>query len=77
MRNCSDGDDTPGYGEILFRDLMAFFDERDQRIILALREGRTRSAIAEEMGHAGHAAISRRVKQIENKMRLILRREDE
>jgi hypothetical protein len=48
-----DGVDTPGYQDILFRDVMGFFDERDRRIILALRQGRTQSEIAEQMGHSG------------------------
>ena len=68
-----DGHDTPGYEDILFRDLMAFFDPRDQTIILALRQGKTRSEIAEQLGHAGHASVTRRVKQIERKMRQLLR----
>jgi hypothetical protein len=67
-----DGIDTPGYDGILFRDLMAFFNQRDQTLILALREGQTKSQIAERMGHAGHAAISRRVKAIEQKVRHLL-----
>lgn len=68
-----EGVDTPGYEDILFRDLMAFFDERDRRIILALRHGKTRSDISEQLGHSGHASVSRRVKVIEAKMRRILR----
>jgi hypothetical protein len=67
-----EGTETPGYEDILFRDVMAFFDQREQRIVLALRQGRTKSAIAEELGHSGHASISRRIKKIEHKMRRLL-----
>jgi hypothetical protein len=67
-----DGADTPGYENILFRDIMAFFDERDRRIILALRHGRTQCQIAEQLGYSGHAAVSRRVKRIERKLRQLL-----
>ncbi len=67
-----DGSDTPGYENVLFRDLMAFFDQRDRTIILALRQGKTQSAIAEQLGHSGHASVSRRIKAIENKMRQLL-----
>lgn len=67
-----EGTDTPGYENILFRDLMAFFDERDRTIILALRQGKTRSEIAEQLGHSGHASVSRRVKLIESKMQRLL-----
>jgi hypothetical protein len=68
-----DGCDTPGYEEILFRDLMAFFDRRDQHIILALRQGKTKSNIAAELGHNGHAAISRRVHIIQKKVMRLLK----
>jgi hypothetical protein len=68
-----DGAETPGYANILFRDLMAFFDQRDRTIILALRQGKTQSAIAEQLGCAGHASISRRIEKIETKMRRLLR----
>jgi len=69
-----DGLDTPGYQDVLFRDLMAFFDERDRTIILALRQGKTQSEIAEQLGHSGHASISRRVKHIEQKMMRLLKK---
>jgi hypothetical protein len=70
-----DGSETPGYENILFRDLMAFFNERERTIILALRQGNTQSEIAEQLGHSGHASISRRVKSIEQKMKRLLRNE--
>lgn len=73
-----DGVETPGYADssgyenILFRDVMAFFDQRDRTIILALRQGKTQSEIAEQLGHSGHASVSRRIKRIEHKMRQVL-----
>lgn len=75
--NCAvhQGVETPGYEDILFRDVMAFFDARDRTIILALRQGKTQSEIAEQLGHSGHASICRRVKAIEFKMQEILRNE--
>jgi len=51
---------------------MAFFDERDRTIILALRQGKTQTEIAEELGHSSHASISRRVKIIQAKVKKLL-----
>jgi hypothetical protein len=62
-----------GYGEVLFRDLLAFFDRRDRHIVIAVRNGKTVSDIAEELGHKGHAAISRRLAQIKVKLRRLVR----
>ncbi|HWB20979.1 MAG TPA: hypothetical protein VG711_11810 [Phycisphaerales bacterium] len=67
-----DGTDTPGYDDILFRDIMAFFDAEDRRVILALRQGRTKSGIAEQLGYSGHSAISRRAVRIERRIRQLL-----
>jgi len=61
-----------GYGEILFRDLMCFVDPKDRHIVLALRQGKTVTEIARDNGLNGHAAISRRVKQIRAQLREIL-----
>ena len=54
---------------------MAFFDHRERTIILALRQGQTQSEVAKQLGHSGHAAISRKVKRIEAKMKRLLLRE--
>ena len=61
-----------GYGRVLFRDLMCFVEPKNRHIILALRQGKTVSEIARENGLNGHAAISRRVKQIKAKLRKLL-----
>jgi hypothetical protein len=61
-----------GYGEVLFRDVFAALDLRERRLILAIRAGKTVTEIAKEAGHAGHAAISRRIKQIQAKVRRLL-----
>jgi len=63
-----------GYGRVLFRDLMCFFEPRDRHIILALRHGKTVSEIARESGLRGHASVSRRVKRIKAKLRQLLER---
>lgn len=57
---------------VVFRDLIAAFDPKDQRLILALRHGQTVSQIARGYGHSGHAAISRRVKAIKTRLRRLL-----
>jgi hypothetical protein len=61
-----------GYGEVLFRDIFATLDLRERRLMLAIRTGKTVTEIAREAGHAGHAAISRRIKQIQAKVRRLL-----
>jgi hypothetical protein len=63
-----------GYGEVLFRDVLAFFDRRDRHILIALRHGKTVSEIAQEAGHKGHAAVARRVQAIKAKVRKLLER---
>jgi hypothetical protein len=64
-----------GYGDILFRDLLSFFDRRDQHIFIAVRQGKTVSEIATELGHKGHAAVSRRLAEIKRKLRRLLERD--
>ena len=61
-----------GYGKVLFRDLMCFFRPKDRHIILALRQGKTITEIARDNGLNGHAAISRRVKEIRAQLREVL-----
>jgi len=62
-----------GYGDVLFRDLMCFVNPKDRHIVLALRQGKTVTEIARDKGLNGHAAISRRVKQIRAQIREVLR----
>jgi DNA-binding NarL/FixJ family response regulator len=56
----------------MFRDLLAFFDQRDRHLLVALRHGKTVSEIANELGHSGHAAVSRRVRSVKEKLRILL-----
>lgn len=65
-------DDCDGYGEVLFRDLVAALDTKDRRLLLALRMGRTVTEIAAEDGLRGHASISRRVAALKKKVALLL-----
>jgi hypothetical protein len=62
-------DEPAGYDNILFRDLLSFFDRRDQHIVIAVRQGKTVGEIASELGHKGHAAVSRRLTEIKAKVR--------
>jgi hypothetical protein len=57
---------------VLFRDVFAALDLRERRLILAIRAGKTVTEIGREAGHAGHAAISRRIEQIQAKVRRLL-----
>ena len=65
--------DHDGYGRVLFRDIVAFLDHRERRLMLALRQGRTISEIAACDGLTGHAAVSRRVKALKRKIKALLR----
>ena len=58
-----------GFADVLFRDLLAFFDRRDRHLLVALRHGKTTSEIARESGHKGHAAVARRVAAVRAKVR--------
>jgi len=59
-------------GEVLFRDFLSFFDRRDRHLIVAVRQGKTLTEIASEVGHKGHAAISRRLAVVKNKLRALM-----
>lgn len=65
-------DDCDGYGEVLFRDLVAALDVRERRLLLALRMGKTVTEIATADGLRGHASISRRVTDLKKKVALLL-----
>jgi len=62
-----------GYGNVLFRDVLSFFDAKDRHLVLALRHGKTVSEIAREQGLKGHASVSRRLKRIRAKVREVLK----
>lgn len=65
-------DDCDGYGEVLFRDLMAAIDVRERRLLLALRMGKTVTEMTTEAGLQGHASISRRIAKLKRKLSLLL-----
>jgi hypothetical protein len=64
--------DNEGYGHALFRDVMAWLDRKEQRLLLALRMGKTPSEIAKVNGLCGHASISRRIARLKQKLQGIL-----
>lgn len=65
-------DDEQGYERVLFRDLLAILDRGDRHLVLALRSGKTTSEIARDLGHSGHAAVSRRIKKLRAKVKALL-----
>ncbi len=56
-----------GDGDVMFRDLLAFFDQRSRHLLLAMRHGKTVSEIARGLGHKGHAAVARRVQAVKGR----------
>jgi hypothetical protein len=68
-------EEPAGFGNILFRDLLSVLDQRDQHILIAVRQGKTVSEIASELGHRGHAAVSRRWGEIKARLRRLLERD--
>jgi hypothetical protein len=64
--------DNEGYEHALFRDVLSFLDLREMRLVLALRSGRTASAIASQQGLSGHASISRKIKALKQKVRRLI-----
>jgi|GEM_PF-2036658 len=67
-----DGDVPIGYDDVLFRDILAYFDQRDRRLLIAVRNGRTMGAIAESEGYADHAPVSRRLKEVRRRLARLL-----
>jgi len=65
-------DDGQGYERVLFRDMLAFLDRGERHLVLALRCGKTTTEIARELGHSGHAAVSRRIKKLRAKVKALL-----
>jgi hypothetical protein len=61
-----------GYEDVVFRDLLSCFDRTSQRILIALRHGKTTTEIAREAGLKGHASISRRISQIKRRVRRLM-----
>ena len=61
--------DPVGHGDLLLRDVLANLDEREQRIIIAITQGRTVSEVAAEDGLKGHSGISKRLAVIRRRFR--------
>lgn len=61
-----------GFDNLLLRDVLCFFDEKDRHLILAIRQGKTISEISKRLGHNGHAAVSRRLKKIRRYLKKLL-----
>jgi hypothetical protein len=66
-------DECDGYGQVLFRDLLAALNLKERKLLLAVRQGKTPCEIASTQGLRGHAAISRRVKRLKAKLAALLR----
>lgn len=65
-------DECEGYGEVLFRDLVAALDLRERRLLLALRMGKTVTEISADEGLNGHGSISQRVAALKEKVAVLL-----
>lgn len=64
--------ENEGYAQVLYRDLLAFLDVKEQRLLLALRSGKTASEIARENNLRGHASVSRAIAAMKKKIRPLL-----
>lgn len=60
------------YEQVLFRDVIAMLDQREQRLVIALRLGKNASTIARESGLRGHASVSRRIAALKSKVARLL-----
>lgn len=67
-----DTSDCDGYSALLFRDLLAFVDPKERKLLLAIREGQTPCEIAKAEGLRGHATISRRIAALKRRIASIL-----
>lgn len=73
-------DDAPAYDlepsepyeQVLFRDVIAMLDQKERRLVLALRMGKNASTIAREVGLRGHASVSRRISALKAKLAHLL-----
>lgn len=69
-------DDAPAYDlepnepyeQVLFRDIIAMLDQKERRLVIALRMGKNASTIARESGLRGHASVSRRIAALKAKV---------
>jgi len=65
-------DDNEAYGDLLFRDVLAWLDRKERKLLLALRMGKTATEIARSGGLSGHASISRRIQRLKQKVARLL-----
>ena len=73
-------DDAPAYTLepnepyecVLFRDVIAVLDQKERRLVVALRSGKNASTIAREAGLRGHASVSRRIAALKAKVARLL-----
>ncbi len=73
-------DDAPAYDlepnepyeQVLFRDVIAMLDQKERRLVLALRMGKSASNIARDAGLRGHASVTRRIGALKAKLTRIL-----
>ena len=56
------------YEQVLFRDVIAMLDQRERRLVIALRMGKNASTIARDSGLNGHASVSRRITALKAKL---------
>lgn len=56
------------YEQVLFRDVIAMLDQKERRLVIALRMGKNASTIARESGLRGHASVSRRIAALKTKV---------
>jgi len=67
-----DSTDLSANGSVIFRDILSFFDQRDRRLVIALRHGKTVTEMARELGLRSHTAVSRRLARIKQRLRALL-----
>lgn len=60
------------YESVLFRDVIAVLDQKERRLVVALRSGKNASTIAREAGLRGHASVSRRIAALKAKVAALL-----
>lgn len=60
------------YESVLFRDVIAVLDQKERRLVVALRSGKNASTIAREAGLRGHASVSRRIAALKAKVARLL-----
>jgi hypothetical protein len=64
--------ENEGYGNALFRDVLAFLDIKERKLLVALRMGKTSTEISKEAGLSGHASVSRRITSLKGKIQRLL-----